>query len=56
MVAPRINIPLHIPWTLGLLCVANYRQIHTEATVYWLARLGSLVSKVEILLVKMNIP
>lgn len=45
MVAPRFNIPLHIPWTLGLLCIANYYQIHTEVPEYSLGRLGSLVSK-----------
>ena len=41
MVASRINIPLHILWALGLLCVANYHQIHTEVTEYsftWQAR------------------
>lgn len=45
MVAPRINIPLHIPWALGLLCVANDLQIRTKVTEYSLGKLGSLVSK-----------
>ena len=34
MVASRINIPLHILWALGLLCVANYHQTHIEVTEY----------------------
>ena len=58
MVALRINIPLHILWALGLLCVANYHQTHTEVTEYSFTRqAGELWSlKVDILPIKINGP